>query len=119
VAILIHAAVALALALGGSFAQLALLSAVARLATYLFTCISVPIVRKRTGNLQPQHLIVPILGVLFSLTLVYVLNQARLIAGAIALATGAIIYLVSRPTPGGTSSGTPATDLPHPPGARP
>lgn len=97
VALLIHAAVALALALAGSFAQLALLSAIARLATYLFTCISVPVLQKRAaGTLRPQYLIVPILGVLFSLTLVSVLNMQRLIAGAIALGVGAVIYMLSR-----------------------
>jgi APA family basic amino acid/polyamine antiporter len=97
VALLIHASVALVLALAGSFAQLALLSAIARLATYLFTCVSVPVLRKRREVLRPQHLIVPILGVLFSLTLVSILNFERLRAGAIALTVGAVIYVLSRP----------------------
>src|SRR6185295_11631169 len=44
VAIAIH--VALALALAGSFRTLALLSAVARLATYLVTCCAIPFLRK-------------------------------------------------------------------------
>src|SRR5439155_10625013 len=38
IAIMIHVFLAAVLALGGSFAKLAMLSAVARLTTYLFTC---------------------------------------------------------------------------------
>jgi basic amino acid/polyamine antiporter, APA family len=120
VALVIHAAVALALALAGSFAQLALLSAIARLATYLFTCISVPILRKRKeGHVRPQHIVIPILGILFALSLVFAIDPPRLIAGAIALTVGAIIYFLSRPRPGETISGTPAADHPHRPAAQP
>src|SRR5207302_1590288 len=46
VAIIIHVVVATGLALGGSFAKLAMLSAVARLTTYLFTCAGVPFIQR-------------------------------------------------------------------------
>lgn len=99
VAIAIHTAAALAFALSGSFRQLALLSAVARLATYLMTCLAVPRLRKLNEGFRTPGLIVPILGTLVGLAFVFSLNAAKLIAAAIALAVGAAIYFVSRPEP--------------------
>jgi amino acid transporter len=96
VAIGVHAAVALAMALAGSFAQLALLSAVARLATYLATCCAVPRLRKLNEGFRTPGLFVPILGVLVSLTFVFVLDQQRLIVASIAIAVGAVIYFLTR-----------------------
>ena len=93
VAIVIHALVALALALGGSFVQLAMLSAVARLTTYLFTCAGVPRLRKINEGFRTPTMIVPILGTLISLGLFFTLNKFNFVAAAIALATGASIFL--------------------------
>jgi basic amino acid/polyamine antiporter, APA family len=96
VAIAIHTVVAIALALGGSFAKLAMLSAVARLTTYLFTCAAVPRLRKlNEGFLTPGGLIVPILGTLISLTLFFTLNKFNFLAAAIAMAVGALIALTT------------------------
>ena len=100
-AIAVHAAFALALALGGSFRQLALLSAVARLATYLVTCLALPRLRKPDEGFRTPRMIVPALGVLISLLFVISLDRWKLLAGAIALAAGAIIYYVSRPATDG------------------
>jgi basic amino acid/polyamine antiporter, APA family len=100
VAIVIHAIVALVLALAGSFAQLALLSAVARLATYLATCLAVPRLRKLNEGFRTPGLVVPILGVGVSLGIVVMVmidNPKRALAGAIAIAVGAVIYFVSKP----------------------
>jgi amino acid transporter len=96
VAIVIHATVALALALAGSFRTLALLSAVARLATYLVTALAVPRLRKINEGFRTPGLIVPILGVLVGLVFVWNLSVPKLIAAAIALAVGAVIYGISR-----------------------
>ncbi|HEY0157471.1 MAG TPA: APC family permease [Thermoanaerobaculia bacterium] len=96
VAIVIHAAVAMAMALAGSFAQLALLSAVARLATYLATCCAVPRLRKLNEGFRTPGLIVPILGVLVSLTFVFVLDAKRLLVASIAITVGAVIYFLTR-----------------------
>jgi APA family basic amino acid/polyamine antiporter len=96
-AIAVHAAFALALALAGSFRQLALLSAVARLATYLATCLAVPRLRRINDGFRTPGLVVPVLGVLVSLVFVVNLDRWKLIAAAIALGVGAIIYLVSKP----------------------
>jgi amino acid transporter len=96
VAIVIHATVAMAMALAGSFAQLALLSAVARLATYLATCCAIPWLRKLNEGFRTPGLIVPILGVLVSLTFVYIIDAQRMIVAAIAIAVGAVIYFATR-----------------------
>ncbi len=100
VAILIHVTVAAALALGGSFAKLAMLSAVARLTTYLFTCAAVPRLRKLNEGFRTPGLIIPILGTLISLGLFFTLNKFNFVAAAIALCIGAMIYLASRPRDG-------------------
>ena len=97
IAIAVHTVVALAFALTGSFAKLALLSAVARLATYLMTCLAVPRLRKLNEGFRTPGLIVPILGTLVGLAFVASLNREKLIAAAIAIAVGAIIYYVSMP----------------------
>jgi APA family basic amino acid/polyamine antiporter len=96
VAIAIHATVALALALGGTFATLAKLSAVARLATYLFTAAAVPRLRKlNEGFRVPGGYLLPILGVAVGLIIVLTLDRMRMILGAIAIIVGAIIYFVA------------------------
>lgn len=98
VAIAIHTIVALILALVGSFAQLALLSAVARLTTYLVTCLAVPRLRKLNEGFRTPGLIVPILGVVVSLGIVVMVmidNPYRALAGAIAVGVGAVVYAAS------------------------
>jgi amino acid transporter len=97
VAIVIHVAVAAVFSLAGSFAQLAMLSAVARLSTYLFTCAAVPWLRKLNEGFRTPGLIIPILGTLISLTLFLTLNRFNFLAAAIAVTVGALVYLASRP----------------------
>lgn len=98
VAILIHATIALGMAIGGTFATLAKLSAVARLATYLFTAAAVPRLRKLNdgaGFRVPGGMIIPILGVLVALIIVITLDRQRLLLGAIAITVGALIYFAA------------------------
>jgi amino acid transporter len=104
VAIVIHTIAALAFALTGSFAKLALLSAVARLTTYLVTCAAVPRLRKLNEGFRTPGLIIPVLGTLVGLVFVYNLDRPKLIAAAIALIIGALLYVASRPR---TSTHTP------------
>jgi len=107
VAILIHTAVAIPLALGGSFAKLAALSAVARMTTYLFTCAAVPRLRKISRGFRTPGLIIPILGTLISIVLFATLKQRHLIAAVVALVAGALVYLISKPaTPAAIDEGT-------------
>ncbi|HSP15113.1 MAG TPA: APC family permease [Thermoanaerobaculia bacterium] len=96
IAIAIHAVVATALALGGSFAKLALLSAVARLTTYLFTCAALPRLRKINEGFRTPGLIIPILGTLISIATFFFLDWPKFLAASIALAAGAIIALLTR-----------------------
>jgi amino acid transporter len=96
VAISIHTIVALALALGGSFAKLALLSAVARLTTYLFTCAALPRLRKLNEGFRTPGLIIPILGTLISLASFVFVEPVKFRMAAIALVVGAIIALITR-----------------------
>jgi APA family basic amino acid/polyamine antiporter len=103
VAIAIHTVVALVLALAGSFAQLAMLSAVARLTTYLFTCAGVPFLGKRSEPMRVSTWILAILGTLISLTLVVFLNRFNFLAAAIALCVGAVIYALSYRKGGGAA----------------
>jgi basic amino acid/polyamine antiporter, APA family len=95
VAIVIHVVVATILALAGSFAKLAMLSAVARLTTYLFTCAAVPRLRKLNEGFRTPTIILPVLGTLISLALFFTLNKFNFIAAAIALGVGALVYLLS------------------------
>src|SRR5213075_3093124 len=96
VAIAIHTVVALALALGGSFRQLALISAMARLTTYLVTCLAIPRLRKlnpatsKAGFRTPGY-IIPALGVLVSMVFVVNLDKMKLLVAAIALTAGALL----------------------------
>src|SRR5438067_9779842 len=92
VAIAIHVTFAAILAVGGSFAQLALLSTVARLTTYLSGCASIPFLGTRTA----RSLVLSVLGVIVSLTFVITLHGPNLLAGGLALVVGAIIWAASR-----------------------
>jgi APA family basic amino acid/polyamine antiporter len=96
VAILIHVLFAAVLACAGSFAKLAMLSAVARLTTYLFTCAAVPFLRKLNEGFRTPGLIIPILGTVISLVLFFTMNRFNFLAAAIAILVGALIYAASR-----------------------
>src|SRR5205809_2892647 len=88
VAITIHVIFATALALGGSFAKLAMMSAVARLTTYLFTCAAIP----RLGGFTPWRLTISILGTAISLSLFLTLSKFNFLAAGIAMVVGGMIW---------------------------
>jgi hypothetical protein len=75
-----------------------MLSAVARLTTYLFTCAAVPFLRKLNEGFRTPGLIVPILGTALSLALFLTLSKFNFLAAGIAIAVGAVLYAASRPT---------------------
>jgi len=101
VAIITLGVLSLVLALSGSFVQLALLSVVARLFTYIGTAVSVLVLRKRHGD-QPGAMqlpggpLIPIAALLLSLGLLASAKVENLIAGAIALVLGAVVYRMRR-----------------------
>ena len=102
IAIAIHASIALAMALAGSFRTLALISAGARLVTYLMTCIAVPRLRKLSPTsdkgFRTPGLIIPILGVIVSLVFVITMVQEpkRVLALGIGLVVGSVLYVLTR-----------------------
>jgi amino acid transporter len=97
VAILVQTAIALPLALTGSFVQLAALSAVTRLAVYFATALSVPVLRRKmadrpAGFTIPGGPLVPAAAVLVTLVLASAASARNLIAAAIALVVGYLLY---------------------------
>lgn len=101
VAVLLQAAIALPLALSGTFVGLAALSVVARLATYLGTAAAVPVLRRKLPATAatvrlPGGPAIPIAAVLICLVLAGSAERANLIAGAAAIGVGFILYLLRR-----------------------
>lgn len=103
VAIATQAAVALVLAFSGSFVQLAMLSIIARLSTYIGTAAAVPVLRRKFARtestvLLPGGPLIPVLAVAMSLGLLASASRWNLLAGLAALAVGAALYTFRRKT---------------------
>jgi amino acid transporter len=106
-AIVVTSAVALALALSGTFAALAAASAISRLIVYVFTCAATLRLRRPAfaARVRPATFVVPGGPVIPSLAIVMacaILAGAtgrQLRAGALALFAGAILYLVALRSP--------------------
>jgi amino acid transporter len=98
IAILTQTGVALLLVLTGSAEELAVLSAIARLATYIGTAASVPVLRRklpatpRTIRL-PGGPLIPIAALAICVVFLSAATLKNWIAGGIALVIGAAIYL--------------------------
>ena len=101
VAILTQTCLALALMATGTAEQLAELSVVARLATYVGTAASVPVLRRklpdgdRTIRL-PGGPIIPLAALAICLVFLSSATARNLVAGVIALAVGAVIFVLRR-----------------------
>jgi amino acid transporter len=99
-AILAQSAIAIPLALSGSFVGLATLSVVARLTAYVATTTSVPVLRRRGTNKSafrlPGGITIPVAATIVSLGLLASASWENLIAGAAALAVGALIFILRR-----------------------
>jgi amino acid transporter len=101
-AILTQSVVSLALALSGSFVQLAMLSVIARLTTYIGTAAAVPVLRRRFGERPdavrlPGGPAIPIAALLLSIAFLSSARVPNLIAGALALIAGTVIYWFRQP----------------------
>jgi amino acid transporter len=99
-AVLFTSGVALALGLTGSFAQLAVVSALARLVTY--TAASASTLRLRaTNSVQPATFVVPFgpvipcVAIAISAGVVMGATRAQLLGGAAALAAGAVLFVAN------------------------
>jgi amino acid transporter len=99
-AILLQSAIALPLALSGSFAGLAALSVVARLVTYGATAAAVPVLRRQQGPSPgfrlPGGWAIPAAAIAVSLALAASATRINLLATGIALAAGFGIYALRR-----------------------
>lgn len=103
VAILFQAALALPLALSGSFVGLAALSVIARLATYIGTAAAVPVLRRKLPATPrairlPGGPAIPIAALIVCALFLSSAGAKNWIAGAVALAIGAVIYGIRRRT---------------------
>jgi len=109
-AIVAQGVLAGALALSGSFVQLAMLSIVARLATYMGTAAALPVLRRRFGRgehaiVLPGGATIPVLALLLCLAFLASATLNNLIAGAIGVAVGAAIYRARRAEREGAETG--------------
>lgn len=97
--------VSLGLALSGSFATLAAGSAVARLVLYAGTCASVLALRqprlagavRPAGFVAPGGSMLPLIGIVVSLSIIAGATARQLQVGLGAVAAGAVLYLVAAP----------------------
>ncbi len=102
VAILTQTGVALALVLTGTAEELAVLSTIARLATYIGTALAVPVLRRRMPATErtirlPGGPAIPIAALVICGLFLSAAEKKNWIAGGIALVAGAAIYLAHRP----------------------
>lgn len=98
-AVVVFAVLTWAVALWGGFAELAAISAVARLVFSASTCLAVPVLRRRRRDTAdtfalPGGPAIPLAAAALSLWLLSGLNRTQAIAGGVGLALGAAIYAV-------------------------
>lgn len=98
IAIVVSTATSLALALSGSFKELAVISVVARFVQYIPTCVATIMLRRRTdldsgGFRLPLGPTIPILAIAMSLWLLASTDPNRLLMGGVAFALGIPVYL--------------------------
>ena len=104
VAIVTQTGVALLLMLTGTAEDLAVLSAIARLATYIGTVLSVPVLRRKMPQTPrtirlPGGDTIPIIAFAICLLFLSAAEKKNWIGGGIALAVGALIYVSRRGAP--------------------
>jgi basic amino acid/polyamine antiporter, APA family len=96
-AVIVFALFTWAAALAGGFAQLAAMSAVARLLFSAITCLAVPVLRRRRRDLAasfvlPAGPVIPLLAVGLSIWLLSGVSRAQAVAGGIGLLVGLAVY---------------------------
>lgn len=111
-AIVAQTAVVLALALSGSFVQLATLSVIARVATYIGTAAAVPVLRRRMAHRPgvirlPLGVSIPMGALALAVGLLASATGAMLALAAAALAAGAVLYVFGRGALAAARKGTP------------
>jgi amino acid transporter len=97
ISVIAFALAAWALAMYSNFAQLAAVSAMARLLFYLSTCLAVPVLRRKMSDASrqftvPGGLLVPVAAAVICLWLLSGSTQTQAAVGGVALLLGAAIY---------------------------
>jgi amino acid transporter len=103
-AILFTSAVALTLALTGSFVTLAAVSAVARLVMYLAVCTATLVLRRRVPDAEmgeaqftaPLGPIVPVLASVVALSILAGATPQQLLMGGYALLAGGVLFVIAK-----------------------
>jgi amino acid transporter len=100
-AVVVFALLTWAVALSGGFAELAALSAVARLLFSASTCLAVPVLRRRQRHLAPGFVlpggpVIPLLAVGLSVWLLSGVSRTQAIAGGLGILSGLVVYVGSR-----------------------
>jgi amino acid transporter len=99
-AVVVFAVLTWAVALGGGFAELVALSAVARLLFSASTCLAVPVLRRRAGLapgfVLPGGPVIPLLAAGLSVWLLTDLTRVQATAGALGVASGVAAYACHR-----------------------
>lgn len=103
VAVIVFALAAWVIALYGNFAQLVMVSAIARLLFSATTCLAVPMLRRKMPDATrtftvPGGGVIPVLAAVISIWLLAGISKAQAIAGAVALAVGIVLYVIFRST---------------------
>ena len=102
-AILVTSAVSLVLAVSGTYAELALVSAISRLLVYVATCASTIRLRAAAyaARVSPPTFVVPFgpvipgAAIVVALSMIAGARREQLVAGVISLIVGAILYLIA------------------------
>src|SRR5438552_6736822 len=102
-AVIFTSAVALTLAISGSWEKIAIVSALARLVTYTGACAATLQLRrpefqdrvKPATFTAPLGPVVPIIAILVSMAVVAGASRVQLVGGAAALAVGAVLFLLA------------------------
>lgn len=100
-AIVTQSTLALLLALSGTFVGLAMLSIVARLATYVGTAAALPVLRRKFGDRPgairlPGGVAIPVLAIGLCIVFLASGELRNLVAGVVALAAGWVVYRMRR-----------------------
>ena len=101
VAIIVTVALAIPVALSGSFVKLAAISVVSRFAQYLPTCLAIPVLRKKRPDLTssfrvPFGPVIPAIAVIVSIWLLTQSSIEKILWGLGGLILGIPIYLVMK-----------------------
>ena len=102
VSILLYGLVTATLALSGSFVVLVRISAVARIAPYILTCLSLPVLRRKYPDVRDRFRLeggvaIPAVAVALCTWLLFQSQWEDILAAGIALAAGFLLYALSSP----------------------